>query len=433
MGFGTRLSHAWNAFSANRDVYLKKPDTIQTSGASSGIRQDRPRRYSHAERSIISSAITRIAIDVAGVAIKHVKVDENERYLEDMNSSLNRCLTIEANLDQSGSDFKRDLVMTLLEEGVIAVVPIDTDKELNDTGSYDIKTMRIAKIVTWFPQHVKVSAWDDNTGRRSELLFSKRAVAIIENPLYSIMNEPNSTYQRLVRKLNILDAIDEQSGSGKLDIIIQLPYSLRSETKRTQAAQRRQDLEEQLNGSRYGVGYIDASEHITQLNRAAENNLLTQVEFLTDMLYQQLGLTPKVFDGSADEAEMRNYFNRTVEPILSAITDNMRRKFLTKTAQAQGQSIKYLWDVFKLVPISQIAEIADKLVRNEIATKNEVRGILGWRPVKDAGADELRNPNLPEQVPAKEEPPTKAVEVDKTKPPLAPSPDDSAPDGTTIK
>lgn len=424
MGLRTRLAYAWNAFNHDKDLWLKRPTVVPETGPSSSYRPDRQRRFGGTERSIITSLQTRIAIDVAGVAIKHVKVDKTERYLEDVPSKLNRCLTLEANIDQSGTDFRRDIALTLLEKGVIAVMPVDTDEDPDDTDSYQILTMRVGEIIEWYPRHVKLSVYDDrpNKGARAELLVSKENVAIIENPLYNVMNEPNSTYQRLIRKLNILDAIDDQSGSGKLDIIIQLPYSLRSETKRTQAAQRRADLEEQLNGSKYGVGYIDASEHITQLNRAAENNLLSQIEYLTNMLYQQLGLTPKVFDGTADEAEMLNYFNRTIEPILTAIVENFKRKFLTQTAITQGHSIKYLWDVFKLVPISQIAEIADKLTRNEIASSNEIRGILGWKPSTDPDADKLRNSNMPQQ-----------KEVEAPEQPSPTSPDDSTTDGTTSK
>lgn len=432
MGFRDRLSHAWNVFTGSEGRLLDQNLQYgpQTSGSS--YRTDRPRRFSSAERSIISSVYTRIGIDVAGVLLKHARLDENKRYLEDIDSGLNRCLTVEANIDQAARHFRQDLAMTILEKGVVAVLAVETDLNPSETGGYDIKTIRVAEIESWYPQHVKISALNDKTGKREELIVAKKDIAIIENPLYAVMNEPNSTLQRLIRKLNILDAIDEQSGSGKLDLIVQLPYSLRSESKRTQAQQRRTDLEDQLSGSKYGVGYIDASEKVIQLNRGAENNLLSQIEYLTNMLYQQLGMTPKVFDGTADEAEMLNYFNRTIEPILAAITENLSRKFLTKTAISQRQSVIYSWDPFKLVPIKEIAEIADKFTRNEIASSNEIRGILGWKPSKDPNADKLQNKNLnqPEEVTAKKE--SKAIDIGQLEP-LATPAGASASDGTTSK
>lgn len=395
MAFRDRLSHAWNAFLGPREKdIVESTQYYETSSSSSGYRSDRIRRSLSTERSIISSIYTRIGIDGSSVSINHVKVDKNNRFLEDIPSSFNRCLSIEANIDQAARAFRQDMIMTMLEKGVIAVVPVDTDINPDETGGYDIKTMRIGEITGWFPTKVKVSLYNERTGRREEIILPKKYVAIVENPLYSVMNEPNSTLQRLIRKLNILDAIDEQSGSGKLDILVQLPYTIRTETKKAQAAQRRSDLEDQLANSRYGVGYIDATERVTQLNRASENNLLAQIQYLTDMLYQQLGLTPEVFNGTATEEQMLNYYSRTIEPIVSAISEEFLRKFLTKTAITQGQSVKFAWDVFKLVPLSQIAEIADKFTRNEIATSNEMRSIVGWRPSDSPNADVLMNKNL---------------------------------------
>lgn len=394
MGFTDRLSHAWNAFLGSKDDVVNRSEYHESSNSSYSYRADRIRRSIATERSIISSIYTRIGIDGSGVAINHVKVDENDRYLEDVPGGFNRCLSIEANLDQAARAFRRDMIMTLMEKGVIAVVPIETDLNPEYTGGYDILSMRVGEVVGWYPQHVKVAVYNEKKGERQEIILDKRIVAIVENPLYSVMNEPNSTLQRLIRKLNILDAIDEQSGSGKLDILVQLPYTIRSETKRAQASQRRDDLEQQLANSRYGIGYIDSTERVTQLNRASENNLLAQIQYLTEMLYQQLGLTPDVFNGTASEAQMLNYYSRTIEPIVSAITEELMRKFLTKTAITRGHAVKFSWDVFKLVPLSQIAEIADKFTRNEIASSNEIRGIIGWRPSKSPNADMLMNKNL---------------------------------------
>lgn len=347
------------------------------------------------ERSIITSIYVRIAIDVASVIIKHVKLDDQGRYLEDVDSGLNNCLTLEANLDQGARALRQDLAFSLCDTGVLAVVPIDTTLNPKITNSYDILTMRIGEIVQWYPNRVRVSVYNERTGLREEITVAKRQVAIIDNPLYEIMNEPNSTLKRLTRKLNLLDSVDEQVASGKLDLIIQLPYVIKSDARRQQANQRREDIEFQLKGSQYGIAYTDGTEKITQLNRPAENNLLTQVEYLTEMLYGQLGITKEVMNGTADEQAMLNYWNRTIEPIVSAIVEEMRRKFLTKTGRTQGQSIMYFRDAFKLIPIANIAEIADKLARNEILTSNEIRQIMGFRPSSDPKADQLVNSNMP--------------------------------------
>lgn len=387
--FGDRLRHAWNAFTNNRD-----PTFSQNFGYSSYYRPDRPRFTMGTERSIVSSIENRIAIDVASMAFQHVRVDQNGRYLETIYSDLNNVLSVEANIDQTGRAFIQDVVMSLLNEGVVALVPVDTAINPKTSGSYDIKTMRTGKITQWFPEHVRVSVYNDKTGQREEIILPKSIVGIIENPLFAVMNEPNSTLKRLIRKLNILDAIDEQSGSGKLDLIIQLPYVIKTEARRQQAEQRRKDIEMQLSGSKYGIAYTDGTEHITQLNRAVENNLLSQIEYLTKMLYSQLGATEEVFNGTADEKTMLNYNNRTVEPIASAIIDEMNRKFLTKTARSKSQRIMFFSDPFKLVPVSSIADIADKFTRNEILSSNEIRGIIGFKPVDDPRADELRNKNL---------------------------------------
>jgi hypothetical protein len=351
-------------------------------------------RFSN-ERSILASIFTRIAIDVAAADIRHVKLDDKGRYLDDYTSGLNNCLTLEANLDQDARHFRQDIAMTLFDKGVAALTPIDTS--LNpQIGSYDILTMRCGDVTKWMPKRVTVNVYNEARGLRQEVTLDKSVVAIIENPLYAVMNEPNSTLQRLIRKLNLLDAIDDQSASGKLDIIIQLPYAVKSPLKREQADQRRKDIEFQLKGSKYGIAYIDGTEKVTQLNRPAENNLMEQVKYLMETLYSQLGLTPEVMNGTADEAAMLNYHNRTVAPILEAITINMKRKFLTKTARTQGQSIMYFRDPFKLVPLSVIAEIADKFTRNEITSSNEIRQIVGLKPSTEAKADQLRNSNMPE-------------------------------------
>jgi len=384
-----RLQHAWNAFK-NRD-----PTGHQYEyGLSYGSRPDRMRMRFGNERSIVSSIYTRIGIDVAAVSIQHIRLDENGRYAETINSNLNECLTVQANIDQSGRALIQDIAMSMFDEGVVAVVPVDTTLDPNESGSFDILSLRVGKILEWYPRHVRVQLYNDRVGRREEVILEKKFVAIIENPLYAVMNEPNSTLKRLVHKLNLLDSIDEQSGSGKLDLIIQLPYVIKTPARREQAEQRRKDIEMQLAGSKYGIAYTDGSEKVTQLNRPAENNLMTQIEYLTSMLYSQLGITENVFNGTAEEAEMLNYYNRTIEPILAAITDAMNRTFLTKTARTQGQKIIYLREPFKLVPVNNLAEIADKFTRNEILTSNEIRALIGFKPVDDPKADELRNPNI---------------------------------------
>lgn len=387
-----RLAHAWNAFQNNEDEpYRYNVDY----GAGSAVRPYAVRPMVVNSKTIISAVYNRIGIDVAAVPIQHVRLDKNGRYIDTMKSGLNECLTLEANVDQAARAFRQDIAMTLFDEGAIAIIPVDTSLNPNETGSWDILSLRVGKIVQWYPRHVRVSIYNDQTGRREELTIKKSSVAIVENPLYTVMNEPNSTLQRLLRKLSLLDAIDEQSSSGKLDLIIQLPYVIKSETRRQQADQRRKDIEMQLKGSQYGIAYTDGTERITQLNRPAENNLMGQIEYLTSMLYGQLGLTEAVFNGTASEAEMLNYYNRTIEPVLTAIVEAMRRAFLTKTARTQGQSIEFFRDPFRLVPLTQMADIADKLTRNEIASSNEMRATMGWKPADDPKADELRNKNIP--------------------------------------
>lgn len=388
MGFVDRIQHAWNAF-LSRDPTSR----YMYYGSGSSSRPDRPRFSRGNERSIITSVYNRIALDAAAIDIKHVRLDENGRYTETIRSPLNDCLSLEANLDQTGRAFVQDVVMSMLDEGCVAMVPTETDID-PDTATYKIFSMRTGKIVEWYPAHVRVSVYNEQIGRRQEIVVSKRTVSIVENPLYAVMNEPNSTLQRLIHKLNLLDYIDEQSGSGKLDLIIQLPYIIKTPARKEQAESRRADIEKQLSGSKYGIAYTDGTERITQLNRPVENNLLKQIEYLTSMLYSQLGLTQAILDGSADEKTMLNYYNRTIEPIVSAITDEMNRKFLTKTARSQFQSIKYFRDPFKLVPIDGIADIADKFTRNEIMSTNEFRQIIGMMPSDDPRADELRNKNL---------------------------------------
>ena len=346
------------------------------------------------ERSIVTAICNRIALDVSAISLVHARVDENGHFLEYIDDTLHQCLTVEANLDQTGRALRQDIVMSMLDEGCVAVVPVEADFDPDENSSYKIYSLRTGKILEWMPQHVRVRLYDERTGRFEEVVVAKKYTAIIENPLFAVMNEPNSTMQRLIRKLNILDAIDEQSGSGKLDLIIQLPYVIKSQARKEQAEQRRRDIEQQLSGSKYGIAYTDGTEHITQLNRGVENNLMSQIEYLTKMLYSQLGITESVMDGTANEETMLNYHNRTVEPILSAIADEMTRTFLTKTARTQNQAISFFRDPFKLAPVSQIAEIADKFTRNEIMTKNEFRSIIGMRPSDDPRADELRNSNI---------------------------------------
>ena len=387
---GSRLKHAWNAFTGNRDPTHRRYDI----GPGYSIRPDRPRFTRGNERSIITSVFNRIALDVADIKIQHCDLDENDRFISVRNSKFNNCLNLEANIDQTGRAFIQDVVMSMFDEGSVAIVPVDTSFDPRVSGSFDILSMRTGKIVEWFPQHVKVNVYNEMTGRKEDVVLPKRSVCIIENPLYAIVNEPNSTLQRLIRKLNLLDTIDEQSGSGKLDLIIQLPYIIKTNARREQAEQRRKDIETQLSGSKYGIAYTDGTERITQLNRPVENNLMKQIEYLTSMLYGQLGITQTIMDGTADEKTMLNYYNRTIEPIVAAIVDGMKRTFLSKTARTQRQSIMYFRDPFKLVPINTLAETADKLTRNEIMTKNEFRQVLGMKPSSDPKADQLVNSNI---------------------------------------
>lgn len=386
-----RVKSGWNAF-MNKDP--TNPRYMYGAyGYGFGIRKDRKRLTRGNERSIINSIYNRIAIDVSAIQLEHAIVDDDGRYMETKASGLNNIFTLEANIDQTGREFIQDVVMSMLDEGAVAMVPVDTTSNPRD-GSYDINTMRTGQILEWYPREVKVRVYNDRRGKKEDLILPKSFVGIIENPLYSVMNEPNSTLQRLIRKLNILDVVDEQSGSGKLDIIIQLPYTIRTEARRKEAEKRRKDIELQLAGSKYGVAYTDGTERITQLNRPAENNLLKQVEYLQNTLYSQLGITEEVFKGTADEKTMLNYYNRTIEPLLSAIANEAKRKFLTQTARTQGQSIVFFRDPFRLATVEEIAETADKLTRNEVATSNEIRSIIGWKPSGDPRADELRNSNI---------------------------------------
>ena len=388
LNFGSRLMHAWNAFT-NRD-----PTYPRTIGESYYHRPDRVQFTRGNERSIATAVYNRIAMDVAAVEIRHVKLDENMRYSSDIDSGLNKCLNLEANIDQTGRAFIQDVVMSMLDEGCVAIVPVDTSMDPTVSGSYSIDSMRTGKIVQWYPQHVKVRLYNDRTGKKQEVTLPKSTVAIIENPLYAVINEPNSTMQRLIRKLSLLDVTDEQTASGKLDLIIQLPYVIKTQSKRDEAERRRKEIERQLAGSKYGIAYADGTERITQLNRSVENNLMKQIEYLTEMLYSQLGITQTVMDGTADEKTMLNYNNRSIEPIVSAIVDELKRKFLTKTARSQGQSIMMFRDPFKLVPVNNIAEIADKFTRNEIMTSNEFRQVIGMKPSDDPKADQLVNANI---------------------------------------
>ena len=388
--FLNRIKNAWNAFINNRDQTSKWKDI----GSSYYYRPDRQRFTGGNERTIVTSVYNRIAMDVAAIDIKHVRLDENDRYLETIDSGINRCFSEEANIDQTGRAFIQDIVMSMLDEGCVAIVPVDTNVDPTLSNSYDILSMRVGKILQWYPNHVQVRVYNDRTGNKEDLILPKETVGIIENPLYAVINEPNSTMQRLIRKLSLLDAIDEQSSSGKLDLIIQLPYTIKTEARRQQAEQRRKEIEMQLTNSKYGIAYTDGTEHITQLNRPIENNLMKQIEYLTSMLYSQLGITTTILDGSADEKTMLNYYTRTIEPIISAIVCEAKRKFLTKTARSQRQSFLFFRDPFKLVPISQIADIADKFTRNEIASSNEIRQCIGMKPSKDPKADMLINSNL---------------------------------------
>lgn len=394
----TTLTHAWNAFNPNS---YKIPEHAYGEGITAGgsfnyYRPDRLRSSFSAEKTIVASILARMSIDVAGIDIVHVNTDAEGRYIGTRNSGLNNCLTVEANIDQGGRQFRQDIALSLFQKGCIAIVPVDTTFDPTTSGAFDVVTLRVGEITEWFPQSVRVNVYNEQKGYREEIILPKKFVAIVENPLYSVMNEPNSTLQRLVRKLNMLDMADEAVSSGKLDLIIQLPYVVKSEARRQQAVQRRTDLEEQLRGSTYGIAYTDGTEKITQLNRPAENNLLDQVQYLVSQVYAELGLTDTIMNGTADESTMLNYIDRTVKPVLDAITEAMARAFLTRTARSQGQAIMYFRDPFSLVPLSQFAEIADVLSRNEIATPNDLRTAIGWKPSKDPNADKLMNSNMPQ-------------------------------------
>lgn len=387
----TRFQNAWNAFLGRDPTKNNNPFLY-----GSGQRPDRHKLSYVNERSIINNIYNRLSVDAAAVNIEHVKVDENGRYVEKMDSGLQNCLTVEANMDQTGRAFIQDVVMSMFDEGVVAMVPVDTKGNPLISTSYDILTLRTGEITEWFPLDVRVSVYNENTGKKQQIILPKSMVGIVENPFYSVMNEPNSTLQRLIRTLNRLDRLDEQNSSGKMDLIVQLPFNLRTDLRKQQAEERRRAITDQLMGSKYGIAYIDQAEKIVQLNRPIENNLWAQATDLTAMLYQQLGISDKILDGTADEQTMRNYYNNTIDPILTAISEEMIRKFITKTGRSQGQSIKYFRDPFKLVPVSQLADIADKFTRNEIASSNELRAEIGWKPSKDPRADELRNKNLNE-------------------------------------
>ena len=399
ISFGNRLKHAWNAFFSRDPTYMYKD-----VGSSYGRRPDRPRLSRGNERTILTSIFNRIALDVSGIEIKHCRLDDNGRFMEEIDSGLNNCLNLESNIDQTGRSFIQDIVMSMLDEGCVAIVPVDTTLDPKVTQSYDILSMRTGKILEWFPEHVKVRVYNDKTGNKEDIIVPKSTVAIIENPLYAVINEPNSTAQRLKRKLSLLDITDEQTASGKMDLIIQLPYVIKTPARRQQAEERTKEIESQLANSKYGIAYTDGTEKVTQLNRSLENNLLKQVEYWQDMLYSQLGITKEIMNGTADEKTMLNYFNRTVEPIISAIVDEMKRKFLSKTARSQHQSIMFFNDPFKLVPIDNIAEIADKFTRNEILTSNEIRQIIGMKPSSDPKADQLVNSNISQPNDAQEQP-----------------------------
>lgn len=403
MALMDRLKHAWNTF--------KNKDPTQVNwniGPSYGYRPDRMRYTRGNERSIVTAVYNRIAMDVAAVNLKHIRLDENDRYKETIDSGLNNCLSVEANLDQTGRAFIQDLVASMLDEGCVAAVPTDADDEPEDSGNFKVYTLRTGKILEWYPRYVKVEVYNEQEGQRQQIIIPKSTVPLIENPMYSVMNEPNSIYQRLVRKLTLLDVVDEQTSSGKLDLIIQLPYIIKTEARREQAEKRRKDIEKQLSEGKYGIAYTDGTERITQLNRPVENNLMKQIEYLTSMFFSQLGITQSILDGTADEKTMLNYYNRTIEPILSAIADEMKRKFLTPTARSQKQTIAYFRDPFKLVPVNDIAEIADKFTRNEIMTSNEIRQVIGMKPSSDPNADVLRNKNLSDSSDARQLIPTSA-------------------------
>ena len=386
--FGERLRHAWNAFNGNQQIQYRD------IGSSYSYRPDRVRLSCRNERSIVTSVYNRIAMDIAAIKIRHVYTDDDGNFVSFINSGLDNCLSFEANIDESGRSFIQDVVLSMLDEGVVAIVPIDTDIDPDITKGYDILSMRTGQIIDWYPRHVRVRVYDDRTGQKRDVLMAKSNVAIVENPLYSVVNEPNSTMQRLIRKLVLLDAIDEQSGSGKLDLIIQLPYVVKTQARREQAEERRKEIENQLTGSKYGIAYTDGTEHITQLNRPVENNLMKQIEYLTSMLYSQLGINQSVLDGTADDKAMTNYYARTCEPIVSAIVDSLKRTFLSKTARTRKQSIMYFRDPFSLVPLSELSELADKLTRNEIMSSNEIRQKIGLKPSNDPDADKLKNKNI---------------------------------------
>ena len=400
LSVGSRFKNAWNAF-RNREP----TKVFQDIGYGYSYLPDRFHLTRGNERSIVTSVYNRIALDVAAIDIRHVQLDAEGRFCDVVQSGLNNCLSTEANLDQTGRAFIQDAVMSMMDEGCIAIVPVDTDDDPDDTTGYQILSMRVGRIRDWYPKHIRVELYNEETGRKQDIVVPKSTVAIVENPLYAVINEPNSTMQRLIRKLNLLDAVDEQSSSGKLDLIIQLPYVIKTEARRKQAEKRRKDIEQQLAGSKYGIAYTDGTERITQLNRSLENNLMKQIEYLTSMLYSQLGITQSILDGTADDKTMLNYYNRTIEPIIAAIVDEMKRKFLSKTARSQNKSIKFFRDPFKLVPVADLAEISDKFTRNEIATSNEIRQVIGWKPSDDPKADELRNSNLsqPNESPIREE------------------------------
>ena len=403
MSFGSRLKHAWNAFTGNVQI------NYRDLGMSYSYRADRPRLTRGNERSIVTSVYNRIALDVAALNFQHIRLDENGRFLSVIEDGLNNCLTLEANIDQTARSFIQDVVISMFDEGSVAIVPVDTTTDPNVSGSCDIQTMRVGQILDWYPQDIRVRLYNEQTGKKEDIVVPKSATAIIENPLYAVINEPNSTMQRLIRKLNLLDVIDEQSGSGKLDLIIQLPYVIKTEARRQQAENRRKDIENQLSGTKYGIAYTDGTERITQLNRSVNNNLMSQIEYLTSMLYSQLGITQSILDGTADEKTMLNYNNRTIEPIASAIVGEMTRIRVTKTARSQLQSISFFRDPFKLVPVNEIAEIADKFTRNEIMTSNEIRQVIGMKPSDDPRADELRNKNL--SAPSEDKVPNSEVQL----------------------
>ena len=411
MSLVDRFKHSWNAF-LNKDPTTSY-NTYGAYGGGAYYRPDRVRLTKGNERSIITSIFNRIALDVAAININHCRLDDDDRFKEVIKSSLNDCLSLEANLDQTSRAFIQDAVMSMFDEGCIALVPVDTSEDPDNTSSFDILTMRTGKIITWYPNHVRVEVYNERKGRKEEINIRKSKVAIVENPLYAVMNEPNSTLKRLMRKLVLLDTVDEQASSGKLDLIIQLPYVVKSQARKEQANQRRQDIEDQLKGSKYGIAYTDGTEKITQLNRPVENNLMKQIEYLTSMLYSQLGITQAIMDGTADEKTMLNYYTRTIEPIISAIVDEMKRKFLTKTARSQKQTIMFFRDPFKLVPVNDLAEISDKFTRNEILTSNEIRQIVGRKPSNDPKADKLINSNIsqPIQEQSSQEVPPETKEV----------------------